>query len=116
MLKQVTLGNLAEGRVEDEFQAALLQVMDAWEEGRTGPCTITLKLKLDKDPESKFVSIKSSTAVATPERSSASMLMLKDGRLQVETTTDNAREPGLFEGRGEAPVIPIASQNGGATS
>lgn len=102
MLTQVRLGNLAEGRVEDEFQAALLQVMDAWEDGRTGPCTITLKLKLEKDPDSKFVAIKSSTSVTTPDRSSASMLMLRDGRLQVETTTDDASQPGLFEKDGTA--------------
>lgn len=97
MLQTVTLANLAEGRVEGEFQLALLKIMDAWQEGRQGPATITLTLKLAKDEDSPFVSMVSTTKVTTPDRKQHSILALKDDRLQVETTNDDARQPGMFE-------------------
>lgn len=102
MLVNANLSNIAEGRVEWEFQEALRKVISAYEEELLdGKCTITIALDFSKKEGSPWVNMTSTVKTSTPNRKQSSVLALKEGSFRVETTSDNAQEPGLFEDDGE---------------
>lgn len=104
MLKDVTLTNLSEGQVEQKFQEVLGEAMNAWAEGRGGKCRITISIELKPHDSGAFVALAAKTKISLPDRATSSVLMLKDGRLKVETTSNDAREPGLFEHENVVPL------------
>lgn len=97
MLTPLTLKDLKEGRLEEDFQEALGKCLMAWEEGLEGKCGITISIKLQAKEGSNIIFAETAVTHSTPARKGSSALYLKKARLMVESTSSDPLQPGLFE-------------------
>ena len=111
MLTPVTLDNIAKGKLERAFQEAVAEVLAAWGDGRVGKAKIAIGIEIEEDVMGGIHAI-TKLQVTLPPRGAGSILAADDGRLCVETTSDDPRQPGLFEGMGNVTVEFRGASNG----
>lgn len=97
-LQPLRLSDLAAGNVEKQFQEELAKVRDVLSDPqRSGPCRVSIHLDFKPEESSQiFLRLESSVSSKLPARKSARIITLQGGELLEETTSMDARQPGLF--------------------
>lgn len=104
----LSLANLAEGRLDQEFQTLYKKTLAAIKPGEKGSVTVTVTLARVKDTET-MVEVGYSIKATTPARKRSSMAIIKgekDGQLSLLTNEARKRPEvaNMFDAKAKAKV------------
>ena len=97
-LQPITLSTVSAGEVERQFQDELEKVRAVLaDKDLSGACSVMIKLDLiPEEGSTNFVRVQSTVSSKLPPRKLSRVVMMRDGVLLEDTTSTDARQPGLF--------------------
>lgn len=119
MLKELTLASLGETRLAELFEESMGTIREslANDSDVQGARTLTIKLSFTPN-ERGYVDSDMTVAASTPNRKVKSMAAFEEGKLKIDTVSDDASQPDMFDedNQGSDKVTPIGKAAEGGIS
>ena len=107
MLKKFTLASLQETRLAPLFEEAVFTVEESMKDhDLLGKRTIKMTLTFEPDDRG-YVKVDMTVKTDTPSRSIRSMAAMDGDRLQIDTVSDDVRQPDLLDEEAQGKVLDI---------